>query len=364
MVATTRRCQLVMTVVVMTVMVGRLVMADTSDYCSITPKHTMCRPSGVAAECSQFTDRGVNGEDKKEILDYHNRLRAQVAGGETRQPGASNMMELQWDEELARLAQAHADNCKFRHDCSDCRRVRRFKVGQNLYQSFNTRKVGPNWRKAIDSWYTEIQQFPISSVQKYKFNHKTGHYSQLVWAKTTRVGCGSITYRSRKFNVRLYVCNYGEAGNIIRREVYSPGPACSHCPCGSTCSDQFPGLCTTRPTNNTNHDIMCMMPHMVHHLTDMTLNTVKMVENQMMDTLHHTGDMAMHTAHGVGHIAMDTVGHVGHVAMDTVHGVGHVAFNTVNTVNKGFSSLVNNGFNFAFSPFFQGNNNNLFRGKK
>ena len=86
-------------------------------------------------------------------------------------------------------------NILLRHDCSDCRRVRRFKVGQNLYQSFNTRKVGPNWRKAIDSWYTEIQQFPISSVQKYKFNHKTGHYSQLVWAKTTRVGCGSITYR-------------------------------------------------------------------------------------------------------------------------------------------------------------------------
>ena len=83
----------------------------------------------------------------------------------------------------------------FRHDCSECRRVRRFKVGQNLYQSFNTRKVGPNWRKAIDSWFNEISQFPTSSVAKYKFNHKTGHYSQLVWAKTTRIGCGSITYR-------------------------------------------------------------------------------------------------------------------------------------------------------------------------
>ena len=42
------------------------------------------------------------------------RLRSQVAAGETRQPGGSNMMELQWDEELARVAQAHADQCKFR----------------------------------------------------------------------------------------------------------------------------------------------------------------------------------------------------------------------------------------------------------
>ena len=55
--------------------------------------------------------------------------------------------------------------------------------------------MGPNWRKAIDSWFNEIDGFPSSSVSNYKFNHKTGHYSQLVWAKTSRIGCGSIAYR-------------------------------------------------------------------------------------------------------------------------------------------------------------------------
>ena len=30
-----------------------------------------------------------------------------------------------WDEELAAVAQAHADQCKFEHDCADCRRVDR-----------------------------------------------------------------------------------------------------------------------------------------------------------------------------------------------------------------------------------------------
>ena len=38
-----------------------------------------------------------------------------------------------WDPELSVVAQAHADQCKFAHDCSDCRRVSRFGVGQNLY---------------------------------------------------------------------------------------------------------------------------------------------------------------------------------------------------------------------------------------
>ena len=37
------------------------------------------------------------------------------------------MMELSWDPELARLAQALADQCVFSHECADCRRVERFR---------------------------------------------------------------------------------------------------------------------------------------------------------------------------------------------------------------------------------------------
>ena len=142
------------------------------------------------------------------------RLRARVASGLTSQPPAADMRELEWDEELARAAQAHAEQCKFRHDCPDCRRVKRFKagvappiavmppgpavnhsikhdttcvticatdslavqVGQNLYQSFTTkRNQPPNWRKAVDSWYNEISLFPQSSVGRYSFSHKAGN---------------------------------------------------------------------------------------------------------------------------------------------------------------------------------------------
>ena len=37
-----------------------------------------------------------------------------MASGQTGQPPASDMMELKWDPELASIAQAHADQCKFR----------------------------------------------------------------------------------------------------------------------------------------------------------------------------------------------------------------------------------------------------------
>ena len=128
------------------------------------------------------------------------RLRLRVAEGFTFQPPASNMMEMQWDEELAMVAQRLADQCKFGHDCSDCRRVSRFRVGQNLYQSFTTRQGDSNgWIKAVDAWFDEIELFPTSSVSKYVFSPSTGHYSQIVWATTTRVGCGVTEYRSGRF---------------------------------------------------------------------------------------------------------------------------------------------------------------------
>ena len=75
-----------------------------------------------------------------------------------------------WDSELSLVAQAHADQCKFAHDCSDCRRVSRFGVGQNLYiykqvgsptlffASFSMhfsqslRKPDNNWEAGIRDW--------------------------------------------------------------------------------------------------------------------------------------------------------------------------------------------------------------------
>ena len=66
-------------------------------------------------------------------------------------------------------------------------------------------------------------------------------------------------FRSKKFNVRLYTCNYGESGNILRRRVYKVGGACSDCPCGTACSDTLPGLCSTHARNSTNTNLMCVL---------------------------------------------------------------------------------------------------------
>jgi len=217
------------------------------NYCRVTPFHTLCGYSGPKAACGRPYSRGLTLTEKRQVLDYHNKLRSAVATGLTSQPSASDMLELEWDEELSWLAQAHADTCKFRHDCNQCRRLSRWRVGQNLYQSYSSRPAANDWQAAMDSWFwSEISLFPVSSVYRYQFSHVTGHYSQLVWATTSRLGCGLTEYRLGAWRAKYYVCNYGQGGNLISARVYSTGSPCSRCPAASSCSQQYKGLCSSR----------------------------------------------------------------------------------------------------------------------
>ncbi|XP_046819084.1 venom allergen 5-like isoform X3 [Vespa crabro] len=118
----------------------------------------------------------ISCEEKQIILDEHNRLRQLVALGQIHgQPGAANMMEMLWDDELADVAQKWADSCAETHD--NYRNVRRFAVGQNIARTWTTRPPGPydsepNWRRQISGWFNEVQHYHTG------YSKTTGHYTQ------------------------------------------------------------------------------------------------------------------------------------------------------------------------------------------
>ena len=153
------------------------------------------------------------------------------------------MEEMSWDEELARVAQRWADQCNFGHDQS--RDVHRFKVGQNVYEQSRSRDqaVEISIREGIMGWYDEVKDFDNAGVQPYQFSSGVGHYTQMVWANTNKVGCGHVTYPSGPWIKKLIVCNYGPSGNFIGSPMYQRGKACSRCPRGSACSAKNHGLC-------------------------------------------------------------------------------------------------------------------------
>ena len=86
-----------------------------TDYCALTQEHTLCQHSGPGPRCGAAPPTsGLSPEERAAVVAQHNRLRAAVARGETSQPSAADMQELQWDEELAVVAQRLADQCVFR----------------------------------------------------------------------------------------------------------------------------------------------------------------------------------------------------------------------------------------------------------
>ena len=71
-----------------------------------------------------------------------------------------------WDDELAAAAQAWAERCTVNHDCSSCRKVPRFKVGQNLSQ-FGYLPMGTSWEMAVGGWYDEVKDFNGKYVKQF-----------------------------------------------------------------------------------------------------------------------------------------------------------------------------------------------------
>lgn len=172
--------------------------------------------------------------EKNRILEAHNQVRAQVAKGQLgKQPSAANMSVLVWDEALERVAQGWADQCVFSHNDE---RVTEYRtaggesssVGGNLFATSVDEKVPT---EAVKSWLAEHTRFTFGPVSR-KAVPATGHYTQLAWAATRRVGCAQATCPSLVSGARdqLLVCNYAPAGNFISNVPYQSGPTASQCP--------------------------------------------------------------------------------------------------------------------------------------
>ncbi|ODN04238.1 Cysteine-rich venom protein DIS2 [Orchesella cincta] len=171
---------------------------------------------------------------QEKIVAAHNLFRANV------KPSASNMLEMSWHAGAAKKAQRWAEQCQMlTHDNATDRWTEFYgPCGQNIFIA--THKVP--WFFAIKMWYLEYKNFTYGSSRNDL--GVVGHYTQMVWAATHKVGCGYAQCKTSRgkpyFN---YICNYCPIGNYIEHlgRPYNKGPSCGECP--DHCSAET-NLCT------------------------------------------------------------------------------------------------------------------------
>ena len=126
-------------------------------------------------------------------------------------------------------------------------------VGQNLYiyQTSQT-SADTQWLYVIKEWYDEINIAPPVVAQSFDlFNLNIGHFTQMAWASTNRVGCGIVTYditgqdgeNSIFRTAQLYTCNYAPGGNFLGEKMYVDGYPATQCPARYSRSKRFISLC-------------------------------------------------------------------------------------------------------------------------
>ncbi|CAK1598787.1 unnamed protein product [Parnassius mnemosyne] len=185
------------------------------------------------------------------FVDGHNSRRLQLAKGEVSgQPAASDMKFMVWDNELATKAAKWASREQFLHNPDKNIGSGRFETGENLYSYGTTdSKHKIDIDDSLKSWFDEHQHYTYGPLSISDFDgsskYQIGHYTQMVWADTTYIGCAISQYWQANLKKFLIVCNYGPSGNYIGETPYKIGRNTSNfLKCGTEdCSRPYGDKC-------------------------------------------------------------------------------------------------------------------------
>ncbi|MDC0674944.1 CAP domain-containing protein [Nannocystis radixulma] len=136
------------------------------------------------------------------ITAAHNRHRAELG-----------IAPLTWSPELARYAQKWADKlqkqrCALKHRPRSGTDAQRH--GENLYAG-SGQAATPE--QVVDRWVAEVADYDAKTG---RCRGVCGHYTQVVWRDSQRLGCAMVTCG----DTEVWVCNYDPPGNFLGQKPY------------------------------------------------------------------------------------------------------------------------------------------------
>ncbi|XP_023511454.1 pathogenesis-related protein PR-1 type-like [Cucurbita pepo subsp. pepo] len=131
-------------------------------------------------------------DSPQDYVNAHNAARALVGIG-----------PVKWDERIARFARQYANqrkhNCKLVHSGGP--------YGENLaWSSYNLSGIAAVWM-----WVTK-RQYYNPRTNTCAAGKVCGHYTQVVWRKSVRIGCAKVKCTNNRGT--FITCNYDPPGNV------------------------------------------------------------------------------------------------------------------------------------------------------
>jgi pathogenesis-related protein 1 len=171
--------------------------------------------SDAAGAPSDGAPSGTPGEPAElaGITLAHNQVRAMVAT-------ATALPPLVWDDALAATAAAYVRRCRdddgdglVDHN-EDRSAGHPFYVGENIYASTGAARAAA----AVTAWAGEVAHYHAAD-NTCDADEACGHYTQIVWRATQKVGCAVFACAGLRFPSTI-VCDYGPGGNVRGQRPY------------------------------------------------------------------------------------------------------------------------------------------------
>lgn len=154
------------------------------------PTNTSSTQSTLPSATAALSQAQIEG-----FLKEHNTARAAVGVG-----------KVVWSATIAEYANKWARHLAYEKGC-DLEHRQSNKYGENLFMGGDNSYATPNM--IVGTWLEEKADYHGGVID---WNLNAGHYTQVIWAKTTEIGCAIVTCPNGGI---IGVCNYNPAGNMV-----------------------------------------------------------------------------------------------------------------------------------------------------